>query len=516
MTDTTHLVSLPARLAEHSIPSSHDPKLVFDVSKPVTAARHAPEHNFLAVGPTDSMSSRLGRTTPTHDVIQLISSPNTVSVTHQRDRLSRPRHTGAHTHPLLTISTPLANAETPASPSDEEHRLAEEAWQLVDKYFVSPSFNGLDWAAERKKLASASLPSRKATYAYLRSSFRLLSDQYTRLISPNDMNAFRRFDTSGVGLLLTTDSTGALVVATDPPAGSPAAKAGVVRGDVLEEVEGDPIQDQAAFSVSERMQGADGSDMHVTFRGKEEMTLRRSFPPAAGSAAIKAKLVDIEDGSKLGYIRLSEFRASSREEVALASDKLVKGGADWIVLDLRKNGGGVFEGALEIAGLFEGNDVPVAQVTGRADPSDDSSVKDETYRSRLVEGEKQVPGDVDVAVIIDEGSASSSEVLAGGLRDQCRAALVGERSYGKGLIQGVFGLSDGGGVVVTVGEYRTPNGDRIQGVGLKPDMQRRLSGIERIGRVLGVEKIDESTIGVEREQVREAVRMCAARSDGTP
>lgn len=395
---------------------------------------------------------------------------------------------------------------------DEEHVLADEAWQLVNKYFISPSFNGVDWDAERRALAFTSMPSRKATYAALRKSFSKLSDRYTRLLSPSEMDKLRRFDVSGVGLLLTADARGELVVAADPPRGSAAAQAGIVRGDILQAVDGVSVENEPAFAVSERMQGPDGSDMHVTFRGKGTMTLRRSFPRSTGFRAVKTKLVDAEDGSKLGYIRLGEFRASSREEVAKASEQLLNDGAEWLVLDLRKNGGGVFEGALEIAGLLEGPDVPVAQVEGRSDTPRDVPGRQEVYKSRLVHGERQVPADMDLAVLIDRDSASSSEVLAGALQDRCRAALVGETSYGKGVIQGVFGLSNGGGVVVTVAEYRTPNGERIEGVGLKPDLMRKMGGLEKFGRLLGFEKVDETTIGVERGQVQDVVRMCTVKN----
>lgn len=459
-----------------------------------------------------------GHTNQTHDVIMRVSenarqaqdlSPSNADYVMPLSANTRHRQNSFSPATFVT----LANATPLSTDTDEEHALADEAWQLVDKYFVSPSFNGVDWAAERKKLASASLSSRKATYAALRKSFRKLSDRYTRLLSPYEMNGLRRFDVSGVGLLLTTDATGSLVVATDPPGDSAAARAGIVRGDVLQAIEGVSVDGDAAFSVSERMQGPDGSDIHVTFREKEPVTLRRSFPPARGSAATKAKLVNADDGSKLGYIRLSEFRASSREEVGRAAQKLVNEGADWIALDLRGNGGGVFEGALEIAGLFEGPNVPVARVEGRAGASRDVPGEEETYSSRLVDGETQVPAGVDLAVLIDRDSASSSEVLAGALRDRCRGALVGERSYGKGVIQGVFGLSDGGGVVVTVAEYRTPNGDRIQGVGLMPDVSKKMGGLEKAARAMGIEKVDETTIGVEREQVQEAIRMCTARNE---
>lgn len=420
-------------------------------------------------------------------------------------------------HPLRALIPPahaaVSQTETPAQ--DPEHHLADEIWQLIDKYYVDPAFANVDWPHEREKLSSLRLKTRPQTYKAARRLLRTLSDPYTRLLTPSEMASLRKFDVSGVGLLLTADTSGALIVATDPAPGTAASRAGIARGDVLQAVDGVDVSTVSAFTVSELMQGNDGTDMTVTFRGQEPKLLRRSFPPAEGKAALRTAVVESPDGD-LGYVRLQEFRASSREEVSDALKGLVSRGAKWIVLDLRGNRGGVFEGALEIAGLFEGENVPVARVQGRMDNSPDMPGTEEVYLSRVVGGKRAlVPSDVELAVLLDGGSASSSEVLAGGLRDQCRAALVGERSYGKGLIQGVFGLSDGGGVVITVAEYQTPDGVRIQEAGLEPDIVGKSGSLAKFGKLVGIEKNDESNVGVTRAQVREVVRQCAVRHEGS-
>lgn len=321
------------------------------------------------------------------------------------------------------------------------------------------------------------------------------------------MDSLRRFDVSGVGLLFTSDATGNLIVATTPIKDTPAGAAGVARGDVLLSVDKESVTGESAFRVSQLMQGKEGSDMELEFRDRGIVHLKRHF--VEGKRDLNGKLVETGEGT-MGYIRLGEFRASAREEVGDLVQRLVREGAQWIVLDLRGNGGGVFEGALEIAGLFEGADVPVVKVMARKEGVDDVLQGEQVFYSRLVKGEEAVGSAVDLAVVVDGGSASSSEVLAGGLRNACRAAIVGETTYGKGLIQGVFGLPDGGGVIVTVAEYLTPDGEKIQGLGLKPDIERKAEGLAKIGRLIGIEKLDQSTVQVSRAEVRDVMDRCRA------
>lgn len=405
----------------------------------------------------------------------------------------------------LLISRPVIAASPP--PLDPQHTLAEQVWTLLDRYYLDRTFNSLPWNDLREQLLSTPLPNATTTYSTLRKFIRRLDDRYTRLLNPSDMRTIRRFDVSGVGLLLTTDAHGDLSVATAPVKGTSAADAGILQGDVLKQVDGVNVEGKAAFEVSEMMQGKDGEDMELTFRDKGKIVLTRHFEGGT-QQSVRSKLVDTDEG-KMGYIRLSEFRASSREEVANAIDDLDQKGAEWFVLDLRGNRGGVFEGALEIAGLFEGKDIPVVRVLGREDGgARDMPLGDEIFNSRVVGGTSFAQKEPDLAIIVDAKSASSSEVLAGGLRETCRAALVGERTFGKGLIQGVFGLSDGGGLIITVAEYRTPEGGRIQGMGLAPDIEREPGQMAKVGKIFGVEKLDEMTVDVSRKEVQDVVTRC--------
>lgn len=388
---------------------------------------------------------------------------------------------------------------------DPEHELVEQAWKIVNDYYLDPSFNHLDWQSQLETLLNSPFPDRSATYKALRRAVARLEDRYTRVLDPRQMEVLRKFDVSGVGLLLTNDATGRLIVATEPAKNTAAAKAGVRRGDQVLAVDGRDVTDVPAFEVAEWMQGPDGTTMQVRFRDLGDASLTRRYQPESSPAAVtRVTVVDRPDG-RMGYIRLAEFRASGRAEVAKALQQVLKDGAEWVVVDLRGNHGGVFEGALEIAGLFEGDGRVVARVSGR---NAIAGGLQEAYKSRIVRGDMQLDSSIDLAILIDNESASSSEVLAGGLRDSCRAALVGERSFGKGVIQGVFGLQDGGGIVVTVAEYRTPRGDRIDGVGIPPDIPAKYNGLDQLLRFLGISRVDENGVLLSREKVKEVTRYC--------
>lgn len=387
-------------------------------------------------------------------------------------------------------------------------------YTLVRKHYVDPAFHGFDINASYEGLTATPLRSRGETYKALKAFLKNLDDVYTRLLQPEDMERLRKYDVSGVGLLLTSNSKGELAVASEPLPDSPAGRLAVHRGDVILSIDGVDLEGRGAFKASEMMQGEDGSVMVIGLRtqdsgSKRDVSLVRQFTDVGGAPVISS--LEATGGRNVGYVKLADFSAGSRADVEKALLRLDARGADAYVLDLRHNGGGVFEGALEIAALFEGRDHVVARVASRGNP-------DEVFRSALVDDAGRYAGgaivapEAPVALVLDSGSASSSEVLSGGLRDNCRAVVAaGSASYGKGLIQGVFGLSDGSGLVVTVARYITPNGDEIQGRGLAPDIAVSDGFRQKVVRKLRGSGPADGL--VDFEQVLEKRAMCVADRD---
>lgn len=378
---------------------------------------------------------------------------------------------------------------------DQNHVVADEVMSLVKSHYIDPAYNGVDWSRLQDELMSKPLRSKNETYTALRNVVGQLDDKYTRILTPQDMKKLRKYDVSGVGLLLTANAKGDLVVASDPLPSSPAGLAGVKQGTIVTAIDGKPLSGTPAFEAAQLMQGDDGSIMKVGVQepgdsDERVFYLKRSYSEGGG-AAVTSSLRE-SNGRRIGYVRLQDFSARSRGDMENVLRDLDSKGANAYLLDLRQNPGGVFEGALEIAGLLEGRDVIVAKVANRRGTEEAflSRVVSDKNKSasqplnlpakngQNVEGRGSVSGyqtgavispDSPLAILVDENSASASEVLGGSLRDNCRGVVVGpSHSYGKGLIQGVFGLSDGGGVIVTVASYKTPSGMEIQGKGLSP------------------------------------------------
>lgn len=430
---------------------------------------------------------------------------------------------------LPSTSAPaLTTSVTTEAPTQQNiyNKVVQEAWRVINSYYIDAAFNGVDWPKLGENLARVNFESENYAYETLRRTIRMLNDKYTRVLTSKQMQILNKYDVSGVGLLLTEDMSGNLVVATEPEQSSPAGKAGIHQGDAVLFIDGNNVEKASAFNVAQLMQGDDGTAMTVTFRDRGQVELVRNFTKDDAERAVRRSVVVDRADGRMGYIRLSDFVASSRLEVARALRDLRDQHADWIVLDLRGNTGGVFEDALEIAGLFEGDGVPMVNVHGR-NMSQRANTKSiavepngefrELYSSRFIKDSTTKNGlqdpwsDVDVAIVMDGRSASSSEVLASGLRESCRATLVGNHSFGKGLIQGVFGLPDGGGVIVTVAEYKTPSGKKIHNTGLDPDLKLNPSILDSALHALGINRISEDTITVSHDEVRHVLQMCKTK-----
>jgi len=276
-----------------------------------------------------------------------------------------------------------------------------------------------------------------------------LHDPYARLFSPAQQQEFSSAyvgQYAGIGLVMTESDTATQVARVYPR--TPAARAGVLAGDVILSVDGDDVRHAGMAAISRRIRGVPGSSVMVRFgraglpRGVE-LTFTRAvvdIPSVPYSLAI----------GTVGYIPLQRFGASSERDVEEALRAVLAKGARGVVLDLRGNGGGIANEALEIASLFLPEGTSVYDLKSREGT--------EHYRSI---GTPPAPG-LPLVVLIDDYSASASEILAGALQDHDRALIVGERSYGKGLVQTAQTLPSGWTVVLTTGRWQTPSGRSIQ------------------------------------------------------
>ena len=286
-------------------------------------------------------------------------------------------------------------------------------------------------------------------------------DPYTFYYTPEDYASMWSDDTGeyeGVGMQITANNTTGVCTISRVFKDSPADKAGVQRGDILYRVGDDMLVTSANLDDAVALiRGEPGTTADVTFlRGEEE--IRMEIP----RAAIKENWVDsamLEDS--IGYIVVYEFSSGVAAEFTTALEELQKQGIRGLIIDLRDNPGGWVDQADTIADLFLDKGV-MTTLSYRSGA---------TYNYYTTDGKTDIP----LVILINENSASASEMLTGALQDRAGATAVGVTSYGKGIVQDVVDIgSRGAGMQLTIAEYLTPNGRHIHGVGIEPDVESPL------------------------------------------
>ena len=288
-----------------------------------------------------------------------------------------------------------------------------------------------------------------------------LDDPYARYYDEDafdDLNAMLDGGFSGIGIVLEERPAGLVVMSVFED--TPAARAGIEEGERITSVDGTPVGDRPIDVIVEQIKGDEGTEVTLGLaggsEGRREVTLVRE--------RIELPNVEyevLEDGS--GYVRLRQFTTGAGDKVRSAVDELVEQGVPGVVLDLRGNPGGLLSEAVNVASVFieEG---AIVDVKERGEQRRTFSAKGDA-----VEG-------LPLVVLINKGSASASEIVAGAIQDSERGTLVGVPTFGKGTVQTIHRLDAGGGVKYTTAEYFTPSGDSIEGEGVRPD--RRVAGAE--------------------------------------
>jgi carboxyl-terminal processing protease len=370
---------------------------------------------------------------------------------------------------LLLVQITLSTWWTPpALAFTEEQKLFSQAWRIVSQSYIDDSFNHQNWWQLREKVLQKRLDNREGTYSAIKNMLESLDDPFTRFLTPNQYRSLQvntSGELSGVGLQIALDpETGELAVVA-PIAGSPAEQAGIQPRDRILEIDGMLTSQLTLDEAASRMRGATGTKVTLKIQAKEgEPKSIELVRDRIALNPVYAVLDSSQNNTPIGYIRLTQFSANAPSELASAIAQLEEQGAQGYILDLRNNPGGLLQAGIEIARYWLDQGTVVYTVNRQG-----TLGSFEAYGPALTEDP--------LIVLVNQGTASASEILAGALQDNGRAKLVGEKTFGKGLIQSLFDLTDGSGLAVTVAKYETPKHRDIHKLGIQPDLEVSLDPI---------------------------------------
>ena len=280
-------------------------------------------------------------------------------------------------------------------------------------------------------------------------------DPYTEYISAKDQEQFRTMTSGeygGIGSLIQQTPKG--VIFSEPYKGSPSQEAGILAGDIILTIDGDSATTWTSSQVSERLKGQSGTNVKVTVRRPYAKDSILSFDIRRAKIQIPSVPYWGMLPGDIGYICLNTFSEKSFPEVKEATAALKERGAKGLILDLRGNGGGLVESAVQILGLYLPKGTTVLSTRGKG------VLNEKVYKTSVSPIDTEMP----MAVLIDAASASASEIVSGALQDLDRAVVIGNRSFGKGLVQSTRQLPYDGLLKVTVAKYYIPSGRLIQAI----------------------------------------------------
>lgn len=303
-------------------------------------------------------------------------------------------------------------------------------------------------------------------------------DPHSSYLSADDFKEFSEKshgEFGGLGIQITSDRGAVRVIS--PIDDTPADKAGIKAGDYITHIDGEQVFDLTLNQAVKKMKGRPGTKVKLTVISDDgepkEMTLKRAIIKVESVKSSEKRLAgtdpDDKDTPKIGYIRISDFGATTARDLKKALEKLEKSDVIGYVLDVRNNPGGYLTAAIDVSDAF----LDTGEIVS-------TRGKEKTDIERIFAKSGDLSNGKPVVVLINHGSASASEIVAGALQDNGRAIIMGSQSFGKGSVQQQKPLGDGTAIHITIARYYTPSGRSIQNEGITPDIEVLQSKIEVI------------------------------------
>ncbi|HXD59205.1 MAG TPA: S41 family peptidase [Thermoleophilaceae bacterium] len=307
------------------------------------------------------------------------------------------------------------------------------------------------------------VPRSQLDNASLKGIVESLGDRFSNYFSPSETKTFDAAlngQYEGIGITVNPTDRGLEVVGVF--VNSPAAKAGIRKGDVIVAVNGQSIKGAASRGASDKIQGKPGTSVQLSVSSPGEtrprvLTVKRAKiqQPVADGRVVTDK------GDKIGVVSLATFSEGAHAKLKEQVDKVLKQGAKGLVLDLRGNGGGLLQEGRAVASIF----VPKGLIVRTDGPHSPEQKLNATGGA--------ISPSIPMTVLVDGGTASAAEIVTGALRDYNRATVVGSKTFGKGVFQEIEPLSNGGALELVVGRYFLPHGENISGTGIEPQVSAK-------------------------------------------
>jgi carboxyl-terminal processing protease len=306
---------------------------------------------------------------------------------------------------------------------------------------------------------------KKLFYGAIKGMIDSLGDPFTRFLD-EEANSELQEMTSGkfVGIGVEIAVKNGEIVVVSPIENSPAMKAGIESGDIITKVNNEIIKDKNLNDIIKTIKGLPGTKVSISVR-REGFNEDLNYNIERAAIKIDSTEFDVIKEHNIGYLKIKTFGNETTQDVQKAVEFFKDRKIDKLIIDLRYNPGGLLTAAVEISDLFLEKDLVIVSTKGRSEGGKETvfkSVKPSSYSGKII-------------ILVNKGSASASEIMSGALRDNKKAILVGEKTFGKGSVQKTYSLNGDVGIAVTVAKYYTPSGAMIHGKGIAPDMEVKLA-----------------------------------------
>ena len=393
-----------------------------------------------------------------------------------------------------TFSGILISDYTKASILENNYKeVIDHVWQIVYRDFLDSDgkFESSNWINIRKDFLAKKYSNSDEAYDAIRNMLSNLDDPYTRFLDPKEFNQMR-IDTSGeltgVGIQIFKDKESDDLIIISPIEGTPAYEAGIKASDKILSIDNVSTKGMNIEDAVKLIRGQRGTKVKLEILRNGNSFFQSLSRERIEIKSVTSKINETKEGFLIGYVRIKQFNANASREMKDTVKDLELKKVSGYVLDLRSNPGGLLESSIDISRQFIDKGIIV------------STLSKDGLRE-IKRGNGRALTKKPLIVLVNEGSASASEIVSGAIRDNNRGKLVGKKTFGKGLVQSMRTLVDGSGLTVTVAKYLTPNGTDINKFGITPDIEVKMNTNPILQKEIGTRRDRQYRAG-EKELIK--------------